>query len=426
LSAIPKQLLENPLAQLALFGGKPAKTKPFPVWPQYDEKERRALEEVLESRVWWRTPGTKTLAFEREFAAFHGAKHGIAVTNGTAALEVTMLGLGIQAGDEVIVPDFTFIATASAVLAAGALPVLVDIDRETLCIDAELAEAAITPRTKAIAAVHMGGNPADLDALSELCKRRGIALIEDCAHAHASEWRGRRVGSFGTAGTFSFQSGKLMTAGEGGIVITSDDAFERRARSVHDCGRLPGEWFYDHYQHGSNYRLSEWQGAVLSAQLTRLDEQTERRHTNARLLDAELAKIEGVTPQRLGAQCTRNGQYAQIFHVDSGKFGGISMQRFAEAMIAEGIPNQASYPPLHERDVFRNGSYRERLSGTQKTEPHEFLRGEFPNTKRAAWETYWVPQTALLGDAEDMMEIVEAVRKIQRNASQLAVNAQHS
>jgi len=227
----------------------------------------------------------------------------------------------------VIVPDFTFIATASAVLAAGALPVLVDIDRETLCIDAELADAAITPRTKAIAAVHMGGNVADLDALGELCKRRGIALIEDCAHAHASEWRGRRVGSFGTAGTFSFQSGKLMTAGEGGIVITSDDAFERRARSVHDCGRLPGEWFYDHYQHGSNYRLSEWQGAVLSAQLTRLDEQTERRHANARLLDAELAKVEGVTPQRLDAQCTRNGQYAQIFHVDSAKFSGISMKR---------------------------------------------------------------------------------------------------
>ena len=409
------------MAELALLGGKRTKTKPFPVWPQYDEKERRALEEVLESRVWWRTSGTKTLAFEREFAAFHGAKHGIAVTNGTAALEVTMLGLGIQAGDEVIVPAFTFIATASAVLAAGALPVLVDIDRETFCIDAELAEAAITPRTKAIVAVHMGGNVADLDALSELCKRRGLALIEDCAHAHASEWRGRRVGSFGTAGTFSFQSGKLMTAGEGGIVITSEDAFERRARSVHDCGRLPGEWFYDHYQHGSNYRLSEWQGAVLSAQLTRLDEQTARRHANARLLDAELAKIEGVTPQRLGAQCTRNGHYAQIFHVDSAKFGGISMNRFVEAMIAEGIPNQASYPPLHERDVFRNGSYRERLSGTQKTEPHEFLRGEFLNTKRAAWETYWVPQTALLGDEEDMMEIVEAVRKIQRNSHELTV-----
>src|SRR2546429_4762126 len=207
------------MAELALFGGKRTKTKPFPMWPQYDEKERRALEEVLESRVWWRTPGTKTLAFEREFAAFHGAKHGIAVTNGTAALEVTMLGLGIQAGDEVIVPDFTFIATASAVLAAGALPVLVDIDRETFCIDAELAEAAITPRTKAIVAVHMGGNVADLDALSELCKRRGLALIEDCAHAHASEWRGRRVGSFGTAGAVRFLSRTLIEGGGGGDLV---------------------------------------------------------------------------------------------------------------------------------------------------------------------------------------------------------------
>ena len=408
------------MAELALFGGKPAKSKPFPVWPQYDEKERRALEEVLESRVWWRTPGTKTLTFEREFAAFHGAKHGIAVTNGTAALEVTMLALGVQPGDEVIVPDFTFIATASAVLAEGALPVLVDIDRETLCIDAELAEAAITPRTKAIVAVDMGGNPADLDALSALCEKRGMALIEDCAHAHASEWRGKRVGSYGTAGTFSFQSGKLMTAGEGGIVITSDEAFERRARSAHDCGRLPGEWFYDHFQHGSNYRLSEWQGAVLSAQLSRLDSQTKLRHKNARLLDAELSKTEGITPQKLDSRCTRNGQYAQIFHVELAKFGGIPMKRFVEAMIAEGIPNQASYPPLHERDVFRNGSYRERLSGAQKTEPHKFLQQEFPNTQRAAWETYWVPQTALLGDEEDMHEIVQAVKKIQKSARILA------
>jgi dTDP-4-amino-4,6-dideoxygalactose transaminase len=394
------------MAELALLGGKRSKTKPFPAWPQYDEKERQALQEVLESRVWWRTPGTKTLAFEREFAAFHGAKHGIAVTNGTAALEVVMLALGVQPGDEVIVPDFTFIATASAVLAAGALPVLVDIDRETLCIDVKLAETAITPRTKAIVAVHMGGNPADLDALSELCTKRGLALIEDCA-----------------AGTFSFQSGKLMTSGEGGMVITRDEAFERRARSAHDCGRLPGEWFYDHYQHGSNYRLSEWQGAVLSAQLTRLDAQTARRHANARMLDGELAKIEGITPQKLDARCTRNGQYAQIFHVDTAKFGGISMKVFVEAMIAEGIPNQASYPPLHERDVFRNGSYRERLSGTQKTEPHEFLRGEFTNTKPAAWETFWVPQMALLGDEEDMREIADAVKKIQRNSRELAAGS---
>jgi len=262
------------MAKLALKGGKKAKHKAFPVWPQFDDREREALEEVLQSRVWWRTPGTKTLEFEKEFARFHGAKHGIAVTNGTAALEVTMSALGIGPGDEVIVPDFTFVATASAVLYASALPVMVDVSPETYCLDPQLAEAVVTPKTKAIIAVHMGGNPSDLDALGSLATRKGISLVEDSAHAHGSEWNGRRLGTFGAASTFSFQSSKLMTAGEGGIIITNDDAFERLARSVHDCGRMSGEWFYSHYINGSNYRLSEWQGAILSAQLTRLDAQT--------------------------------------------------------------------------------------------------------------------------------------------------------
>src|SRR6266513_5295506 len=173
------------MPELALLGGRKAKTKPFPHWPQYDENERRALNEVLESRVWWRTPGTKTLEFEQAFAQFHGARHGIAVTNGTAALEVTMAALGITAGDEVIVPNFTFVATASAVLFVNALPVLVDVDPETYCIDPELTEAAITPRTKAVIAVHMGGHPADLDRLKKICSRHKIALIEDSSHAHA-------------------------------------------------------------------------------------------------------------------------------------------------------------------------------------------------------------------------------------------------
>src|SRR5271165_1614043 len=162
------------MAELALAGGKKSKHKAFPIWPQYDEAERNALLEVLESRVWWRTPGTRTLAFEQEFAKFHGAKHGLAVTNGTAALEVAIAALGIGPGDEVIIPDFTFVATASAVLFTGALPVPVDVSPETWCIDPKLAEAAVTPRTKAIIAVHMGGHPADLDALGDLAKKKGI------------------------------------------------------------------------------------------------------------------------------------------------------------------------------------------------------------------------------------------------------------
>lgn len=410
------------MSDLAVLGGPRTKRKPFPVWPQYDENEHRALQEVLESRVWWRTPGTRTLEFERAFAKFHGARHGLAVTNGTAALEVTMAALGIGQGDEVILPNFTFVATASAVLFTNALPVLVDVDPETYCIDPNLVEAAITPRTKAIIAVHMGGHPADLDQLIEIARRHNLHLIEDSSHAHASEWRGRRIGTFGTAGTFSFQSSKLMTAGEGGMIISNNDTFERQARSVHDCGRMPGEWFYSHFIYGSNYRLSEWQGAVLQVQLGRLDEQTRRRHENARLLDQLLRQIPGITPQKLDPRCTRNGQYAYIFHMNSREFAGISTEKFIAAMNAEGIPNQASYPPLHELHMFRDGEYRKRLTGAQATQDHAFLRQRFAQTQRAAWETVWIPQPALLGDEEDMHEIAAAVGKIQKGAKEIAAH----
>ena len=411
------------MSELALFGGKKAKGKPFPVWPQYDDNERRVLQEVLESRVWWRTPGTKTLEFEQAFAKYHGARHGVAVTNGTAALEVTMAALGIGQGDEVIVPNFTFVATASAVLFANALPVLVEVDPETYCLDPALTEAAITPRTKAIIAVHMGGHPADLDALQEIAKRHGVALVEDSAHAHGSEWRGKKIGTFGKAATFSFQASKLMTAGEGGMIISNDDEFEKFARSVHDCGRMPGKWFYSHFIYGSNYRLSEWQGAVLNVQLGRLEPQTLHRHKNGRLLDKLLGEIPGITPQKWDQRCTRNGQYAYIFHVNSKDFAGISTENFISALNAEGVPTQASYPPLDELDCFRSGEYRKRLSGSQATEKHSFLDQKFPITQRAAWETVWIPQFALLGDEEDMNEIAGAILKIQKNGTTIAANA---
>jgi dTDP-4-amino-4,6-dideoxygalactose transaminase len=408
------------MSALALLGGEKAKSKPFPIWPHYDEAEERALKQVLESRIWWRTPGTKTLEFEQAFAKFHGARHGIAVTNGTAALEVTMAGLGIGAGDEVILPDFTFVATASAVLFANAFPVLVDVDPGTYCINPDLVEEAITPRTKAVIAVHMGGHPADLDRLKKITDRKKLALIEDSSHAHASEWKGKRIGTFGVAGTFSFQSSKLMTAGEGGIIISNNDKFERQARSVHDCGRMPGEWFYSHFIYGSNYRLSEWQGAVLQAQLGRLDEQTKVRHRNARLLDRLIGTIPGITPQKFDERCTRNGQYAYIFHVNKKEFAGIATERFIAAMNAEGIPNQASYPPLHQLHMFRNGEYRKRLCGKQAKERHAFLKRRYPATQKAAWETVWIPQPALLGDEEDVQEIAASLSKIQKHAKDLA------
>lgn len=186
---------------------------------------------------------------------------------------------------------------------------------------------------------------------------------------------------------------------------------------------MPGEWFYSHFIYGSNYRLSEWQGAILKVQLGRLEEQTWHRHQNGRLLDKLLTTIPGITPQKCDPRCTRNGQYAYIFHVNANEFAGISTENFIAALNAEGIPTQASYPPLHELDCFRNGEYRKCLSGAQATEKHEFLRQRFPHTQRAAWETVWIPQFALLGDEQDMHEIADAIRKIQRNAGEIAANS---
>jgi dTDP-4-amino-4,6-dideoxygalactose transaminase len=407
------------VSELALFGGPPAKTKPFPDWPVHDERERAALLEVLDSGVWWRTPGTRVAAFEQAFAELHEARHGIAITNGTHALEVAVAALGIGPGDEVLVPDSTFVATAGAVLSVGALPVLVDVKAGSGCLDPELAASAIGPGTVAMIVVHMGGHPADLDALAGLAESRGIALIEDCAHAHASRWRDRPVGTHGALGTFSFQMSKLLTCGEGGIVITDDDDLARRLRSVHDCGRREGEWFYAHFEYGSNFRMSEWQGAVLSAQLERLDEQTRLRHANGIVLDELLGAIEGVTPQPLDPRCTRNSHYAHISHIDPEAFAGVGRDRLVEALAAEGIPNQAAYPPLHELDLFTSGAYRRRLAPPAAEARHAFLEGAFPESVRAGRETFWVPQTALLGDELDMEEIAAAFEKVRSHADEL-------
>ena len=407
------------MEKLALLGGKPVKTKEFPAWPQYDQKEEKALMEVLRSGVWWRTPGTKTLEFESQFAAYHHARHGIACTNGTAALEIVMAGIGIGLGDEVIVPDFTFVASASAVLFANAMPVFVDVDPNTFCIDPEQVEAAITPRTRAVIAVHVGGHPSDLDRLVEICRIHNLFLIEDCAHAHGSEWKGIRVGSLGVAGTFSFQASKLMTAGEGGIVITNNDDLAVRFRSVHDCGRMPDRWFYSHYMYGSNYRLSEWQGAVLTWQLERLDEQAARRSKNAAYLNQALVEIDGIRPQALDPRVTRNGQYCYIFHVDPQAFGGLRTEKFIEALNAEGVPTQASYPPVHLLEVFQNGEFRKRLSPEVADWVYEFLKADYPVSQDAAENTVWMVHRTLLGDEPDMAEIVAAVRKIQQNHMEL-------
>ena len=407
------------MEKLALFGGKPAKTKDFPAWPQYDQKEEKVLMEVLHSNIWWRTPGTKTLKFEKDFAKYHQVDYGIACTNGCAALEIAIGALGIGLGDEVILPDFTFVATASAVLLNGAMPVMVDVDPEIFNIDPSQVEKAITKRTKAIIAVHIGGLPCDMDRLVEIAKKHKLFLIEDCAHAHGSEWKGKKVGSIGDCGTFSFQASKLMTAGEGGIVITKDPELEIRMRSIHDCGRLPGEWFYSHFLNGSNYRLSEWQGAVLSQQLSRLDKQAAKRSKNSGYLNEELAGIEGIRPQKVDPRVTRNGNYCYIFHYDAKAFNGLKTDDFIKALNSEGIPTQASYPPVRKLSVFQTGEYKKKLLPEQAREKHAFLKAEMPVSDDSFENTVWLVHRTLLGDAKDTREIVDAIKKIKTHSAEL-------
>lgn len=232
--------------------------KSWPSWPQWDENERARLQRVLESDAWCSAYGGEVETFVAEFIRFQGARHGVAVTNGTQALEAALAACGVGPGDEVIVPASTFVATATAAIAAGATPVLVDVELPSCCIDPQAVAAAINDRTRAVIAVHLGGRACDMDALTSLCRDRDVALVEDCAHSVGTRWRGRGTGTIGTVGAFSFQQSKLMTAGEGGVVTTEDDGLFERAWSHANLGRIREREWYHHAVHGTNMRMTEW------------------------------------------------------------------------------------------------------------------------------------------------------------------------
>ena len=223
---------------LAILGGTPLRTRPFTAWPVFGEPEEARLLRALRSGKWGKLNGPEVVEFEQRFAAMHGAKHAIGVVNGTVSLRVALMAVGIKAEDEVIVPPYTFLATATAVVEANAVPVFADIDLETFNLDPKAVEAAITPRTRVIMPVHIAGQPADMDAIMAIAKRHKLVVIEDAAHAHAAHYRQQPAGSIGHLGSFSFQSSKNLTCGEGGIITTSDDALAEACRSIHNCGRI--------------------------------------------------------------------------------------------------------------------------------------------------------------------------------------------
>ena len=331
----------------AVLGGTPIRARDYPAWPVWDEHERANLLAVLEAGGWWQGDGDAASTFAAELAHYQGARHGLALTNGTHALEAALAACDIGEGDEVIVPGLTFVASATAVLAVNATPVLVDIDPDTLCLDPEAAEAAITPRTRAIVVVHVAGAAADLDAIVDLCRRRGLRLIEDCAHAHGTTWRGRGVGSWGDVGCFSMQRSKLMTAGEGGALVCNDEQLRDLAWSYADCGREAGEWFYHHVRYGSNLRMTEWQGAVLRAQLARYPAQLRRRDENAAALDLAIAEVPGLRPQRLDPRMDVDGRYCYVRPLRRRGVRGAAPARAGGRAGRGGHPDERLVPGRH-------------------------------------------------------------------------------
>ena len=402
------------MSTLAVEGGTPVRREPFPSWPVWDEHERNGLLEVLDQGIWSNGAGPKVSELEATFAAFHDAAFGIAAPNGTISLEIAMAALGIGSGDEVIVPPYTFYASASAVLKMNALPIFVDISLDSYCIDPDAVEAAITPRTRAVIPVHLGGHPADMDRLLEIKRKHGIAIIEDAAHAHGSSWNGRKVGAIGDFGAWSFQASKNMTAGEGGMLTTNDPELAERARSFHDCGRVAGGKWYEHAILGGNYRLTEFQSVLLLAQLARLPEHIERREQSAAYLDRELSRFDGIRPLPRDPRVTAHAYHLYVFRFIEDDFGAISRDDFVAAMRAEGIPASTGYPiPLNCQPVFTNRAFDTRATNYDPNyAPTQFERLELPACLRACAETVWLMPNMLLGSSSDMEDIVTAVHKI--------------
>lgn len=409
----------------ALLGGPKAHPGSFPGWPVFDHTEDKALSSVLKSKNWGRLGGTVVSEFEKEYAKLFDAKHSLGVSSGTSAL-YTMLGaLELGPGDEVIMPVYTFIATYNVVVLNYALPILIDSDIESFQIDANKIEPAITNQTKVIMPVHIGGSPVNLDKIVEVANRTKVTLIEDACQAHLAEWKGKKVGTYGLGGAFSFQASKNLNCAEGGAIITNNEDFAKTCYTFHNQGQggqttafNPGVG-----TRGTNLRLTEFQGNLLLAQMRRLVEQSDRRSENAAYLTKMLNEIPGIKPAKLYEATTKSAYHLYMFRYDKNLFAGMSREKFLEALNAEGVPCSAGYGMMN-KDSYVTGLAKNKhylkIYG-EKTMNEWLERNQCPeNDKLSGEQGVWLFQTMLLGTRKDMDQIVEAIKKIQQHAPELA------
>ena len=412
------------MGRLAITGGEPVRKERFDPWPVYTEGERCALEDVLTNHNWGGQPfpGKHAVAFAKKFAECHTAKYAQCVNTGTVALQAALQAVGIQPGDEVLVPAYTWEGTVGPVLLVNAVPVFVDVDPDTYCMDANLIEQAVTPKTRVILPVHLGMRFADLDAIMGIAARRNLKVVEDCAHVHGGMWRGKGAGSIGDLGAFSFQSSKLITCGEGGCVITNNLEYFERVQSYINAGRASVTDQFKHRMIGFNYRLGEFQAAVLGPQLERLPQQQKIRQANIEYFESRLRGTTGLGFLKPEPRITRTAPYSYVLKYFAEQMQDIPRAAFVAALELEGIPcDGLFYEPVYRSSLFPLNPMDYPALSWGREKPLD-LRNLYrcPASERAAYhEAIWFPHYLFLGEKEDIDAIVGAIFKAIENIQEL-------
>ncbi len=401
------------MSDLAILGGKPTRTEPYPAWPVHDERDVEAVSNVVRSGNWGGHPypGPQTAEFCRRFAELQGGKYAVAMANGTITMEVALRAAGIGWGDEVIVPAATFQATAAAPMAAGAIPVIVDIDRETFCIDPKGVEAAITPRTRAIIPVHLASQMADMDAIMDIAERHNLIVVEDCAHAHGAKWRGMGAGTIGHFGSFSLQSSKSLTTGEGGVLLCRTEELALKATSIIDCGR-PHDANGELVTMGANFRMSELHCALGVVAVERFPAQFAEREETAAYMDEALSEVTGIRILRRDPRHTARAVYCYTFAIDPEKFGATNHVVCA-ALHAEGISASPGYSPMNKYDLFQPQNSRLPVPSAFP-ERFEFEKMNFAEAECLYnGESMWLNEGVFRSGKQGVDDVVNALKKIQ-------------
>jgi len=418
------------MSELAILGGPKLRTEEYPEWPVWDERDVQAVAEVVRSGRWggFPYPGPKTAELAKKFSELQGGGYAVPMINGTVTMEVALRAAGIGWGDEVIVPAYTFQATASAPMAAGAIPVIVDVDPNTYCLDPKAVAKAITPKTKAIIPVHLGSNMADMDEIMELAEKHNLIVIEDCAHAHGAKWRGLGAGTIGHFGSFSLQSSKTLTSGEGGILLCRTPEFAAKAASVIDCGRphaLGGgeEDANGLSLQGANYRLSELQAALALVGIERFPAQAKQREEMAAYMDEALSEIPGVRVLKHDERHTTRSFYRYIFAIDPNQFG-VEHEVLCAALDAEGISCWTGYEAMNNYELFQPQKSTLAVPNAFP-EYFKFKEMNLPEATRACeHEAVWLDENIFRAGPKGVDDAVLAIKKIQKNAKELNAAAE--